>query len=61
MSKKNGKYRELPTYEDHCDDNNDDDFIMDAVRSQRQMLKDQDNVSLVFPFRPHPSLRPKPP
>ncbi|GMH72705.1 hypothetical protein TrRE_jg11655 [Triparma retinervis] len=39
---KNGKYRKVPTYEDDYDNDDNDDFIMDAVRSQQQMLQDQD-------------------
>lgn len=42
----NGKYRKVPTYEDDYDNDDNDDFIMDAVRSQQQMMKDQDEVSL---------------
>ncbi|GMI46991.1 hypothetical protein TrCOL_g11120 [Triparma columacea] len=38
----NGKYRKVPTYEDDYDNDDNDDFIMDAVRSQQQMMKDQD-------------------
>ena len=44
---KNGKYRKVPTYEDDYDNDDNDDFIMDAVRSQQQMLQDQDEVSLI--------------
>eukprot|EP00520_Triparma_pacifica_P003332 CAMPEP_0118658264 /NCGR_PEP_ID=MMETSP0785-20121206/14475_1 /TAXON_ID=91992 /ORGANISM="Bolidomonas pacifica, Strain CCMP 1866" /LENGTH=113 /DNA_ID=CAMNT_0006551269 /DNA_START=49 /DNA_END=387 /DNA_ORIENTATION=+ len=37
-----GKYRRVSTYEDEYDNYNDDDDIMDAVRSQQQMLQEQD-------------------